>query len=96
MSNSKQLKWITGGLEAVLGIPFVGGLIVLSLAWVPLGIMLVLHIITLLMASKEGGSRVGSVVGIVTSVIAFIPVVGMIMHILTAVILLIDAARKPV
>lgn len=94
MSNSKILKWVTGGLEAVLGIPILGGIIILSLSWIPLLIMLALHIITLIITKKEGGgSTTGSIVGIVTSCIGFIPVVGMIMHIITAVILMIDAAK---
>lgn len=53
MSNSKILKWVTGGLEAVLGIPVLGGIIILSLAWVPLLIMLALHIVTLVITKKK-------------------------------------------
>ncbi|OIK16818.1 hypothetical protein BIV60_02030 [Bacillus sp. MUM 116] len=94
MSSSKVLKWVTGGLEAILGVPFLGGTIVLSLAWTPLGIMLVLHIITLILAKKEGRSVAGSILGIVTSCIAWIPLVGMIMHIITAIVLMVDAAKS--
>ncbi|MDR6999904.1 hypothetical protein [Neobacillus niacini] len=94
MSPSKVLKWVTGGLEALLGIPILGGTIVLSLAWTPLGIMLVLHIITLVLAKKDGGAVSGSVLGIVTSCIAWIPIIGMIMHIITAIVLMVDAAKS--
>ncbi|WP_409342279.1 hypothetical protein [Paenibacillus sp. MBLB4367] len=94
MPTSKLMKWITGGLEALLGIPFLGGLIVLSLSWVPLIIMLVLHIVTLVISVNERSGKAGSVVGIITSCIAWIPFVGMIMHLITAVLLLIDAAKK--
>ncbi|WP_245831030.1 hypothetical protein [Sediminibacillus massiliensis] len=92
MSISRTMKWITGAFEAVLGIPFLGGLIVLGWSWMPLLIMLALHIITLLLARNEGKKSRGSIIGIVTSCIAWIPFVGMIMHIITAVFLLIDAA----
>jgi predicted branched-subunit amino acid permease len=94
MKTSKILKWVTGGLEAVLGIPFVGGSIVVSFLWTPLVAMLALHIVTLVFSNKEGEAKHGSVLGIVTSCIAWIPVVGMIMHILTAIFLLLDAAKK--
>ncbi|MGG1396774.1 hypothetical protein ABE288_02805 [Bacillus salipaludis] len=94
MSPSKVLKWVTGGLEALLGIPILGGTIVLSLAWTPLGIMLVLHIITLVLSKKDGGAAMGSILGIVTSCIAWIPIVGMIMHIITAIVLMVDAAKS--
>lgn len=94
MSVSRILKWVTGGLEALLGVPILGASIVIGLLWLPLAIMLVLHIITLVLTKKEGGSTAGSILGIVTSCIAWIPFVGMIMHILSAVFLMIDA-NKP-
>ena len=93
MSPSKIMKWITGSLEAILGIPILGATIILGFLWTPLIIMLVLHIVTLVLTKKNGGSSTGSVLGIITSCIAWIPFVGMILHILTAVFLMIDAAN---
>lgn len=95
MSTSKVLKWVTGGLEAFLGIPVLGGLIVISFFWTPLLVMLILHIVTLVFCSQENEDKAGSIVGIVTSCIAVIPVVGMIMHITTAIILMVSAGKKP-
>lgn len=94
MSPSKILKWVTGGLEALLGVPILGGTIVLGLLWTPLAIMLVLHIITLVFTKKEGGASTGSILGIVTSCVAWIPIVGMILHILSAIFLMVDAAKS--
>ncbi|WP_211274888.1 hypothetical protein [Bacillus marinisedimentorum] len=97
MKNSNVMKWVTGFLEALLGIPIIGGTIVLSFLYTPLFIMLILHIITLYLVSKEGlgsGHKTGSILGIVTSCIAWIPFVGMTMHIITAVVLLLSAARQ--
>lgn len=94
MSASRILKWVTGGLEAFLGIPIIGGTFVLSFLWTPLAVMLALHITTLVIAIKEGKSSSGSVLGIVTSCIAWIPIVGMIMHIITAIILMLDASKN--
>ncbi|MET1013099.1 MAG: hypothetical protein ABWX61_01140 [Paenisporosarcina sp.] len=93
MSVSKILKWVTGGMEAILGIPILGATIVIGFLWVPLVIMLALHIVTLVLTKKDGGSTTGSILGIVTSCIAWIPFVGMIMHILTAIFLMLDAAK---
>ena len=93
MSTTKILKWVTGGLEAVLGVPILGATIVISLLWFPLLVMLVLHIVTLILTKQNGGATTGSILGIVTSCIAWIPFVGMIMHILTAIILMLDAAK---
>ncbi|MFS0674032.1 hypothetical protein [Ornithinibacillus sp. 179-J 7C1 HS] len=93
MSTSRIMKWVTGGLEAILGIPILGAAIILSLVWTPLLIMLALHIVTLVLTKKDGGATTGSILGIVTSCIGWIPFVGMIMHILSAIFLMINAAK---
>jgi hypothetical protein len=94
MSTSRILKWITGGLEAFLGIPILGGLIVFGFLYTPLLVMLVLHIITLVFTIIENGDKAPSILGIVTSCIAWIPIVGMIMHIITAILLMVSASRR--
>ena len=92
MSVSRILKWITGAFEAFLGIPILGGAFIINFLWTPLFIMLAFHIVTLILTKKDGGATVGSILGIITSCIGWIPVVGMIMHIISAVFLMINAA----
>lgn len=92
--NVKILKWVSGGLEAFLGFPFIGGTIVLSLLWTPLMIMLALHIVTLVLAKKEGLKATGNILGIITSCIGWIPIVGMIMHIISAIFILVEAYKQ--
>ncbi|TCP31232.1 hypothetical protein EV207_103115 [Scopulibacillus darangshiensis] len=94
MKASKILKIISGALEALLGIPVLGGTIILALAWIPLGVMFLLHIATLVLSGKDGVKKHGSILGIVTSCIGWIPFVGMIMHIITAVMLLVDGISQ--
>ncbi|RDY66991.1 hypothetical protein DXT76_20185, partial [Halobacillus trueperi] len=91
MSAARILMWVTAALEACLGIPFVGGTFVISLLWTPLAVMLILHIITLVLSQKKGRETRGSILGIVTSCVGWVPFVGMVMHILTAIFLFIDA-----
>ncbi|WP_088040732.1 hypothetical protein [Bacillus sp. EAC] len=91
-SNVRTLKWISGGYEAFLGIPILGGSIVIGFGYVPLFIALILHIITLVMAKKAGVSANGNIFGIITSCLAWIPIVGMFLHILSAIFILIGAA----
>lgn len=93
MSVSRILKWVTGGLEAILGIPVMGGMIVMGFYYTPLVIMLALHIITLVLTKRDKGHSVGSILGIVTSCVGWIPFVGMVMHILSAIFLMIGAAN---
>jgi hypothetical protein len=94
MSGSRILKWVTGGLEAILGIPVLGGIIVIGLSWTPLFVMLVLHIITLVLSKRNNEPIYGSMLGIVTSLVAWIPVVGWILHVLSAIFLMVSAGKK--
>ncbi len=87
------MKWVTGGAEAFLGIPFFGGLFIISQGWIPLFVMLILHIITLLLTSKDGGANGGSILGIITSCVGWVPILGMIMHIITAIVLFFTALK---
>jgi hypothetical protein len=94
MSTSKTMRWVTFGLEAFLGIPIIGASVILGFYWMPLLIMLVLHIVTLNICIRERADRSGSILGIVTSAIGWIPFVGMIMHWITAIVLLTSAMKK--
>ncbi|NHN31916.1 hypothetical protein [Paenibacillus agricola] len=95
MSNSKVLKWVTGGLELFLAIPVLGGFVVLGTSYLALVVMFALHIITLVLSSQNKEPIYGSVVGIVTSLLAWIPFVGWILHLTSGVLLMATAAQKP-
>ncbi|MGG2090324.1 hypothetical protein ABFY59_25505 [Priestia aryabhattai] len=92
--NVRTMKWVTAGYEALLGIPLIGGSIVIGFGYTPLVIACVLHIIALILANRRGISAYGNILGIVTSIVSVIPIIGMIMHILTAFVIAIDAARQ--
>ncbi|WP_282935851.1 hypothetical protein [Paenibacillus sp. RC67] len=90
MSNARIFMLITALLEGILGIPILGGSIVIGFGYVPLFMMFVLHIITLVLSMKEYKDMHGSIAGIITSCIAWIPIVGMICHIITAILLFLS------
>lgn len=94
MSNSRILKWVTGSCELILAIPLVGGLIVLGTWYTVLGVMLILHIITLVLSSRNREPVYGSVLGIVTSLLAWIPILGWVLHLITAILLMVAASKK--
>ncbi|MFB9274128.1 hypothetical protein [Cohnella cellulosilytica] len=94
MTNSKVMKWVTGAFEIFLGIPVLGGLIIIGTYYTPLVVMLVLHIITLILSSRNNEVKYGSILGIVTSLVAWIPFVGMILHIISGIMLMVSAAKK--
>lgn len=94
MTSSKGLRLVTGLLELLLAIPFLGGFIVVANGYVPLGVMLILHIVTLLIASSKNEPMYGSVSGIVTSVLGWIPIVGWFLHLMTGVLLMISLIKR--
>ncbi|MDQ0493812.1 hypothetical protein [Paenibacillus brasilensis] len=95
MTPSKTLKWITGGLELFLAIPVLGGLIVVNSAYTVLFFMLIFHIVTLVLSVTNREPFYGSILGIVTSVVGWIPIVGWLMHLLSGIFLMITAAQPP-
>lgn len=92
MSNmSKFMKWITFALEAFFAIPVIGGTYILSHGWLPLGFALLLHIVAILFLLKDRASIIGNGLGVITSLVAIIPILGWFMHALTAIVLLVEA-----
>lgn len=94
MSNARVMRWVTGGLEIFLGIPLLGAAIILGFWYIPLVVMLILHIITLVLSAQNNEAKYGSILGIVTSLVAWIPFVGMTLHIITGILLMVSAAKK--
>ncbi|RKJ70694.1 hypothetical protein D7X33_22905 [Butyricicoccus sp. 1XD8-22] len=91
MKWSSFAKGITGAFEAILAIPLLGGLMVILSGWQLLTIALVLHIVTLAISIANRTSFAPSVLGIITSLIAFVPIIGWILHAATAITLFISA-----
>ncbi|OBR63762.1 hypothetical protein A7K91_17755 [Paenibacillus oryzae] len=94
MSGSRVMKWVSGSLEILLAIPIFGAAIVLGTWYFALVAMLILHIITLVLSKQNNEPIYGSVLGIVTSLVAWIPFVGWIMHLLAGIFLMVSAAKK--
>ncbi|WP_036718133.1 hypothetical protein [Paenibacillus harenae] len=94
MKAAGTLLLVTGIMEAILGIPVLGGALVVFSGYTALFITLVLHIVTLVLCSQNNRPIAGSILGIATSILAWIPILGMIMHIATAIVLLIAATKK--
>jgi uncharacterized membrane protein len=94
MSNSRAMKLLTGVLEAVLAIPVLGGFIVIASGYWVLVVMCVLHAVALIVCVRHQDSYYGSVMGIVTSMLAWIPFLGWLLHLVTAILLFVSALRS--
>lgn len=95
--TSAVVKGIAGGYELILAIPFIGGTIVVASGWQALTLGLVIHIVALGIAIGSRTSVIPSVFGIVTSLLAWIPILGWILHTVTCIVYFISAyadARK--
>lgn len=92
--NTKLSVWakgVTGGLEALLAIPILGGSIVLFSGWQALSFAFALHLIALVICLVVKTSPMPSIMGIVTSFAGYLPVVGWFFHTVTAILLLVSA-----
>lgn len=94
MSTSKAMKWITGSFEIILAIPILGAAIVVFSGYSVLGFMFIFHLITLILSLKNNESIYGSVLGIVTSLLAWIPFVGWVLHLITGILLMVSGGQK--
>ncbi|GGF24867.1 hypothetical protein GCM10010954_24740 [Halobacillus andaensis] len=92
MNRTTILKWISGVCEGLLAIPIAGGTFIVSMSWTPLLFMFALHTVTLILSIKDARFSAGSILGMITSFIGAIPIIGWVMHTITALVLLIDAA----
>ncbi|WP_028987627.1 membrane protein [Thermicanus aegyptius] len=88
METEKVLKILTGIFELFLAIPFLGIAIVYGFLLTPLFFMFVLHIITLVFTFKNGNNSIGSALGIVASVLGWIPFVSWMLHLLAGIVIL--------
>ncbi|WP_347861362.1 hypothetical protein U0355_11995 [Salimicrobium sp. PL1-032A] len=96
MSTTTLLKWVTGICEALLAIPIAGGAFILSGGWQPLLFMFVFHLIVLIISINQKQFSSGSVVGMIANAVGIIPIIGWIMHTITAIILIVDAGMSTV
>ncbi|RLE46797.1 hypothetical protein DRJ22_01045 [Candidatus Woesearchaeota archaeon] len=74
-------------LETILAIPILGAMIILFSFWLLLPVEIALGIIGIIMSKKAKTKKTGHIFQIITGCLAWIPIVGWIMHIITAVIL---------
>ncbi|BAQ08693.1 membrane protein [Bacillus sp. OxB-1] len=91
MNYSTGMKWITGIAEAFLAIPIIGGAFVIGTGYNALFLMFILHAITLILSIREGQGKAASILGLFTSVVSVIPVIGWLLHLITAGALFVSA-----
>lgn len=90
---SNPLFYVIAVFEGIMAIPLAGALFVILNGYTPLTIALILHIVALILSVKDGRSKAPSILGMVTSIIAVIPIVGMLMHGITAIVYIVSAIR---
>ncbi|HDR6310857.1 TPA: hypothetical protein QCU60_002753 [Bacillus cereus] len=88
----QALKWTTGIYHLLL-IPFCFLFLShINLYGIPLLLLIALHITTILLAKKEGLNTYPHSIGIIVTLFAFFPYIEIVLHIIAAVFLLLDAA----
>ncbi|PFK28615.1 hypothetical protein COI93_23995 [Bacillus cereus] len=87
----KILKWLTGISHALFAFYIFQGDFYLS--WMPLLSILTLHVITILLAKKAAMETYANLLGIITTLVAFYDSIAVVMHIIAAIFIILDAAN---
>lgn len=87
---TKLYKTIIACIELFFGIPFLGSTFIIDSLWIPLGVLLALHMVGLVFENSKNVEKTGHVIGVIGNVLGVIPLIGMIFHIVTGVMLLIE------
>jgi len=86
MSNLRVVKIVALLYQVILAVPLLGGAIVVSTGWQALTVAFFIHLIVFILALKNNGAKLASILGMITSVLAWIPVVGWALHTITALL----------
>lgn len=90
MAIQRAYKIVLGLAELFFAIPVLGGLIIVAHAWTPLTALIILHAIGIFLSCNEHKSFGGHVVGIIGNILAWIPILGWIIHLIVGIILLVQ------
>jgi hypothetical protein len=88
----QALKWITGIYHLLLIPCYYVFPSLVNLYGIPLLLLIVLHITTILLAKKSGMNTYAHYIGIIVTLVAFFPYIVIVLHIIAAIFLLLDAA----
>ncbi|PEM34279.1 hypothetical protein CN558_20860 [Bacillus wiedmannii] len=88
----QALKWTTGISHLILLPCYYIFPSLVNLDGIPLLLLIALHITTILLANKAGMNTYAHYIGIIVTLVAFFPYIVIVLHIIAAVFLLLDAA----
>ncbi|HHZ5403106.1 TPA: hypothetical protein ACWJ98_000941 [Bacillus cereus] len=88
----QALKWTTGIYHLLLLPCYYLFLSHVNLYGIPLLLLIVLHITTILLSKKEGLNTYSNYIGIIITLLAFFPYIVIVLHMIAAIFLLLDAA----
>ncbi|HDX9627224.1 TPA: hypothetical protein ROY30_000855 [Bacillus cereus] len=87
----QALKWTTGIYHLFLLPCYYLFPSLVNLNGIPLLLLVVLHITTILLAKKAGMNTYAHYIGIIVTLFAFFPYIEIVLHMIAAVFLLLDA-----
>lgn len=94
MVLARAFKGLSGLFELILGLPLLGGMVVMGSGWGISAVMFALHAVTLLISLQHRQSFYGSAAGIATCLLISVPIIGMFGHWITAVLLLVSMVDR--
>ncbi|MBY7112227.1 hypothetical protein ILT06_15130 [Bacillus sp. 17RED48] len=88
----QAIKWTTGIYHLLLLPCYYIFPSLVNLDGIPLLLLIALHITTILLAKKAGMNTYAHYIGIIVTLVAFFSYINIVLHIIAAIFLLLDAA----
>lgn len=91
---SKVIRWSLGLLEVFLAIPFMGDGVIHSLI-LGFPILITCHIVIAVLNKKSGRKATGNILGAIANGLSWVPVVGVLLHMLAGIFIIIELLTVP-
>lgn len=96
MSNLRIAQLVALVFQVILALPIIGGTIVISTGYTALAVAFFVHVIVLVLAAKQYESKTPAIFGMITNAIAWIPILGWALHLITAILYAYDLFIKKI
>lgn len=94
MTYARGAFLVAAIIESIFAIPFIGGILIVVFAWTPLSLALIIHIVALVLGFREKMLLYAPIMGILASILGFIPLLGWMLHVITAILYIISLIVK--
>ncbi|AYC28897.1 hypothetical protein [Paenisporosarcina cavernae] len=94
MERFRFLLYIALLVEGIMALPILGYIVAAGTAYLLLVVSFVIHVINFMYLSRWGANNRPAIMGIVSSVLGFIPFIGFVLHVITFLMYLAAVQKR--